>query len=478
MKKSWQIDRRTFLRGAGITIALPFLEAMIPCRAYAAEAPKRFITLWFSNGALQYGEPGTNKNYWECTPGQSISDWKLSRSLSPLASFQSKLNYFNGLHNPEYLANKQDGHWSNIASFLTGVRNTRNDEGGALKLRYPAKSMDIAIAEQLGCKPLIMAPFPMTYGPNSKDAGRNSNIFLANVSWKSQSQVAPRHTNSMSVFKALFSNYQPGSGGESQIDHLAESRKSVLDLVYQQANTLKTKLGASDKIKLDQYLTSIREVERGIASESENPLPSQQCDVPTNTNPFKNEIKSNGRVHLDLGNKNMLDLMVLALSCNLTQVATQMLDAEHNGDTLRDRIPGYNGPAANTNAHLISHAVDEDGRRGLIEMNKWHVGKFLYLMEKMDAIPESNGMSLLDNSLIMFGSGMGNGSSHAQPHGRGICRLTAGSLGGQISTGRFIGNRMHHAHIITAIGRKFGVTDNSGNLITKWGSGTGYFSGL
>ncbi len=471
--KPFRLARRSFLRAAGVSISLPWLEAMVKHEARAAAAtPRRFAAVFFGNGVFANGLPGSNDNYWHCTPGSTDLNWTLSRTLAPLAKHKALITYFHGL-DPRDLRLNLDGHWAPAASFLTGLRHNSNAEGGGERLYRPLPlgSLDQAIANVLGSPSLNMAPFPVAHPPGSSTtASRGAGVFLTNISWKSQTQVAPRHDTSWGVFDAIFKSAPSGPPlPPSTLVQLRAAQKSMLDLVHGQAKSLQGRLGASDREKMGHYLTGIREVEQNIAAEANNPVPPASCNALVrdafNDGP--------GRVHLDVGNKNMADLIALAFQCNRTQVATWMIDGEHNFDRMSARIPGYTGPAAGDDGHIISHHQGADRTQALITMNDWHVKKFLYLCDKLAAAPrEANGKTILENSVLMFGTGMGDGNRHGtyevnvnKPGYLGMAKILVGNGDGLFQAGRYIdANHAHHANLLLALARKFGVaTDKFGN---------------
>lgn len=460
-----RLSRRALLRGASVCIALPWLEAMLPARAWAQTVSPRFVALYFSDGVLHGGPPGTADNTWECV-AQPDGSWALSQTLAPLAPFKGQLNYYKGLDPTDLRANN-DGHWTPATSFLTGQRHTSNAEGGQFHLKAPGRSLDQAIAEKLQCTPLTMAPFPTTlFGPSPLPA-RGVGGFLTNISWLSQTTVAPRFDTSAAVFAALFGTPPPATA-----DRKALARRSVLDVVLKDAARLQARLGAADRARLDEYLSSIRAVEQRIAAAETAP----SCPAPP-ASAYANEVVG-GRVHFDLGSRNMLDLMVLAFRCDRTRVATLMLDCENdNVQTMGNLISGYGGPSATDDPHIVSHHTNEAQRQALVAKNDWHVKKLLYLLQQLDGGHEPNGMTMLQNSLVFFGSGMGDGNYHGGQfpgHGGGCARLTAGNLGGAVAAGRFIdAGNAHHANLLVAIAQKLGLTDAAGQPVTQWGFSTG-----
>lgn len=474
------LSRRTLLRGAGVAIALPWLEAMLPSTARAqVSAPKRFAALYFADGVLHAGAPNTNDNTWECV-AQPSGAWTLSAALSPLQPFKRHLVYYNRL-DPKDLRANGDGHWSSATSFLTGQRHTSNDEGGQFWLKAPGRSLDQAIAEKLGCAPLTMAPFPVTAMGPSTLGSRGVGGFCTNISWLAQKQVAPRFSRSADVFTALFGSANPSMPAPQTptVDRRALGRKSVLDAVANDAQRLQAKLGTADRQRLDEYLTSVRAVEQRIQVTQEPVMPPPPtCPLPSaGPAAYANEVVNN-RVHFDLGSKNMLDLMVLAFRCDVTRVSTLMLDYENDDrQSMSDLISGYTGPAAGADPHIVSHHTTEEHRQAMVRKNDWQVRKLLYLLQQLDAVTEPNGKTMLENSLVMFGSGMGDGNYHGGQfpgNGGGCARVTAGGLGGLVATDRFIdaGNR-HHADLLAAIAQKFDVRDATGGPVSQWGFGTG-----
>lgn len=477
--KRFRLERRTFLRAAGVSISLPWLEAMVKHEAKAAAAtPARFAGVFFGNGVLGLGAPGSGtteytSNYWHCVPASTDTNWALSRTLKPLEKHKALITYFKGLE-PRELRNNQDGHWTPACSYLTGLRHTSTREGGGQSLRWPLPlgSLDQAIAKVLGCKSLNMAPFPNNW-PTSSEPGRGAGVFLTNVSWISQSQVAPRHQSSAAVYDELFKTPPvPGSPTlpPSTAGQIRTAERSILDLVYKQAESLQKRLGTYDRERVGHYLQSVREVERSIAAETSAPPtpPGVACNPPAR-DAFND---GSGGAYLDQRNKNMADLLALAFRCNRTQVATWMLDGEHNYDRMGARIPNYSGPAGGADAHIISHHKSADHVRAFALMNDWHVRKFTYLCDRLAEVTEANGKTVLENSVLMFGTGMADGDAHGAhdpgigtPAYKGIARILVGNGGGMFRAGRFIDtNHAHHANLLLALAQKFGVaTDKFGN---------------
>jgi hypothetical protein len=469
----FRLERRTFLRAAGASIALPWLEAMVGHEGKAAAAtPPRFAAVYFGNGVVGYGAPGgdgARPNHWHCAPGSTATDWALSRTLAPLAPHKALVTYLANLH-PRDLIENDDGHWSPAASFLTGQRHNSNAEGGGERLQSPQPlgSLDQAIARVLGGTVLNMAPFPVDHPPGtSSEPRRGAGVFLTNVSWRSQTEVAPRYDSSWAIYDALFASTEPGAAPmpDPLVDQIRAGRKSVLDLVHEQAKALESRLGAYDREKMERFATSIREVELSLAAEADNPLTPAMCAVPGRES-FDD---GTGRVHLDLGNTNMARLLALAFQCERTRVATWMIDSEHNYDTMRARIPGYSGPSPDVDGHLISHKTTADDVQAHILMNDWHMRKFLVLCDALAQIEEANGKSMLQNSVILFGSPMADGWAHGldivNAGSPGQACVLVGDGGGLFTPGRFVdADGAHHANLLLALAQRFGVqTDSFGH---------------
>ena len=425
--RRWQLERRTFLKGLGATLALPVLEAMRPLMAQGAGAgfPVRIAMLYMPNGVRQ--------DRW--TPEGSGSRFKLSPILSPLEKHREDLLVLTGLQNKASFSG--DGHYVKTGGWLTGTtiaKTTGSD------INAGGISMDQIAAQTIGRDTKLPS---LELGTEPVATGIDTNVnytrlYASHVSWKTPTVPLPCEINPRVAFDRLFRTRS--ANGEKQ----AADQQSVLDLVRDDAKRLQTKLGASDRQKLDQYLESIREVERRIeqeakqlgAGENLSPELGKQLDaldkrISKAMGKASREEELNSLPRFDHGEHSriMLDLMVLAFWSDSTRVSTFMF-----GNDVTNRnfsfIDGVNG-----GHHSISHHQNSDSQLDQYEkINRWHTEQYAYMLERMKAIKEGDG-TLLDHSMVAFGSPIRDGNSH---NPRNVPIVVAGKAGGKLRSGRHL----------------------------------------
>ncbi len=411
MKYNPHIERRTFLRGLGTAIALPALDSLLPVRsavaATGAEAtsPQRLAFLFVPNGvhvpSWKLAETGT--------------DFVLSKTLAPLEMYRSDLTFLSGLAHDKARSNG-DGpgdHARSASAFLTGsqpVKSNGKDMRAGVSVdqiaaKYLGRNTRFASLE-LGSEPGKLA--------GSCDSGYGCAYSNA-ISWKSPTQPNEKETNPALVFDRLF------GGGSTVEQHLSQvrrrhSRQSILDFVADDAKRLRRTLDTSDRRKVEQYLDGIREVERRL----ENPALADDGGAMARPDGRPDEMGE--RIRL------MGDLMVLAFASDATRVCTFMLANEGS------QIP-YRELGHREGHHSLSHHKD---RQELIEqieqINLYHVQQLAYIIEKLSQADE-RGERLLDNTLLLYGAGIGDGNRHN--HDDLPC-LLAGRAGGLLTPGRHI----------------------------------------
>lgn len=401
------LKRRTLLRGAGAVMGLPFLEAMSPLArsAYAsapaaAQRPVRMAFLFVPNGVIQ--------PKWNCEG--TGHEWQLSETLTPLAPFKSKINVIDGLAHDNGRG-KQDGagdHARASATFLTSSRPLKTSSRVQLGI-----SVDQVCAQQLqGQTRLASIELGLTGSRNagSCDSGYSC-AYSSNISWRSETQPMAKETIPRLAFERLF-----GTGDTHQRREQNLVRRSILDVVSHDAKKLISRVGETDRRKLDEYFSGVRELELRIErTEQEDRAALPDLDVPY------------GRVeafreHARL----MFDLMVVAFQTDATRVATFMLD---NAGGNRS----YTEIGVKEAHHGLSHHRNEpDSVEKLARIDRYLVEQYAYFLEKLDAVQDGEG-TLLDNSMILYGSALGDGNRHTH-HDLPI--VLAGGAGGHITTGR------------------------------------------
>ena len=393
------LSRRRFLRGAGVAIGLPWLESLAPA-AEAAGPPVRFAALFMGNGV--------NSRHWGATMGSAGIEF--AKSLAPLAPHAAKVNVFQGLWNPN--ATNDNGHYPkmNVLSGLKVKRTTTDVEVGT--------SVDQLMAGSVGkATPLpsiVLGTEPPGY---STDSGYTQ-IYSAYVSWSSPTTPAPKEIVPRQAFDQLFDD-----GSRRRAD------ASVLDLVAAEAASLRGRLGGRDRAKLDEYFTSVRELERRIersAEESQRETGGHGWR-PTVTKPSLERpgpgIPTEPREHLEL----MCDILLLAFQMDRTRVATLML----NND-LSNMNFGFLGGIHGGQHELSHHANNADRLDQYQRVNEYHIALLTRLLAKMDATSEGE-RTLLDNSMVLFCSSLMDGNSHDSKE---LPIVLAGGGGGTIQGGR------------------------------------------
>jgi hypothetical protein len=401
------LDRRTLLRGAGLSLGLPMLEAMTPMARSVFAAPERSSPLrmacvFFPNGAIM-------KNWKPTTAGDG---WSLSKTLAPLESHKAKINVLSGLTLDSGRA-KKDGagdHARAGATFLTAARpvktagNVRNgismDQVAALQLEGKTKLSSI----ELGLIPSRNA--------GSCDSGYSC-AYSSNIAWRSETQPVTKEVTPRLAFERMF-----GTGDKADRQRRNLDRRSILDVVRKDADRIMKRVGQKDKRKLEEYFAGIREIERQIEyveNEDQKALP--EIDVPY------------GRVEAFREHARLMyDLMVVAFQTDTTRVATFMLDNAGGGRRYTD--VGVKG-----GHHEISHHRNQESNvADLKKIDLYLVEQFAYFLEKLDAVSETDG-TLLDNSMVLYGSGLSDGNRH---HHHDLPLVLAGGAGGQIDTDRYV----------------------------------------
>ena len=378
------IPRRTFLRGAGVTLALPLLESMLPAltptRLTAAAPVRRFVGVWHPHGA----SPG----YW--SPIQEGKDFDFSFITKPLEPFRNRVVLISGLDMPEAMATTEEpgGDHARGAVLLSGARPRRNAVSPLLGI-----TIDQHIASKYG-QDTILSSLQL----GVEDTGNFGNCnwgyscaYTNSISWSSPTQPLPTQVNPRVVFERLF-----GDGTSAEERRRDRQRNaSILDAVVGQLGTFKNSLGAGDKARIDTYVDNIRELERRIRIAMDNSVKEPSADLPFG-------LPESKHVHFRL----MYDLMALAFEGDITRSITFMLGRDLSGASFPES--GFNG-----GWHGTSHHGDKpENIANYAKVNRYHVQNLAYFCEKLKAIPDGDG-TVLDHVLIYKGSNMGNSHRHA-----------------------------------------------------------------
>lgn len=394
-----KLTRRTFLAGAGATIALPFLESA----AWAQDPPgKRLLCYYVPNGM--------HMPAW--TPMAAGRDYNLTPILESLAPIRDKLLVLSGLANEPARPDGPGDHAAGTGSFLT-CTHVFKTEGANIQ---NAISVDQVAANAIGAAttyPSLQLGVDGGGSVGNCDSGYSC-AYSRNISWANPTTPLPKTVNPQLVFDRLFAGFDSQATAEERAKR-KRYRRSVLDYARGRANTLKTRLGATDRAKLDEYLTSIRELERQIANSD-----TQQCIAegrPDRDVPFQEHTRI------------MSDIMVLGLQCDQTRIVSFMLGNAASGRAFP--FLGVNGAH-----HEISHHQNQQlNFDQLTTIDTWEVEQLSYLLQRMNEVDEGNGTTLLDNTLVFFSSEIEDGNTHSH-YNLPILLAGGGNLG--LDSGRHV----------------------------------------
>jgi hypothetical protein len=400
------LSRRTFLNGMGVTLALPLLESMIPAatafgQTAAAASPTRFGAIYFPHGAIM--------PKW--TPAADGAGFALSEILQPLKPFYGKFDVISDLeHKQAYGSGATANHNRSAAAYLSGAfaKTGAKPELGV--------TVDQLIAKKIGQD----APLPsveLMIEESSVNCGDGlSCSYRDTISWQGPSAPLPMENNPQVVFERLF-----GDGNTAAERALRRDQSiSLLDSVLGEASSLQQKLPASDRARLDQYLTNVREIERRIQKAGQQL--SEDLAVP----PAPTGVPSDVEEHIKL----MLDLQVLAWQADITRVSTLLMAKE-----LSNAV--YPKSGIRDAFHILSHHSNiQQNKDKFAVLNLYHVALFAYFLDKLQSTPDGDG-TLLDHALVLYGSGMSDGNQHNHTD---LPVILAGGASGKLKGGRHIRN--------------------------------------
>jgi hypothetical protein len=432
------LPRRTFLRGMGAAIALPFLDAMQPALHAAPVAPKRLGFIYGSpNGIIQ-------KAFVPTTVGPNF---ELSPILSPLASVRDRLMVLSNLahRQADSFGDGNGDHARGTAVWLSGVHAWDRRPVGTETVTL-GTTIDQILAQHFS-KETQLPSLELVLEKPTQIACDSTDCFFSNtISWRSPTTPNPMEPHPRVVFERLF-----GEGG-SAAQRMAQMRKtgSVLDSVIQEVAGLQKRLGASDRSKLGEYLSSVRELEKRIqsaeakGSASELALPNRPTDIP-------DEFEEHAKL--------MFDLQLLAYQADVTRVFSMLMAREGSPRT----YPQIGVPEQH---HPVSHHRDDPmliAKKQKIDT--YHIQLLGYFLQKLQATRDGDG-SLLDHSLIVYGGGMGDGNLHEHSN---LPTLVAGKLDGQFKTGQHLA----HAENTPMANLFMSILDKVGIPLEKFGDSTG-----
>ena len=405
------LSRRTLLRGMGATLALPMLDGMVPAfaasAAAAARSPLRLGVIYAPNGM----------NMPDWTPKLEGPDFQMTPILQPIARFRDRIVVLSGLANnaADQLPGEGTGdHSRSSAGYLTGA-HAKKTEGADLQNGI---SMDQVAAKAFG-EHTQLASLELALEANDMAGGCEhgySCAYTGTISWSADKTPLPMENDPRAVFERLFGSSNSTERG-ARLARITMER-SILDMVTDRLAQLNRGLSAADRLKLGEYVDSVRDVERRIqrAEEQSNrelPIVAQPAGVPGSYEEYA---------------KLMFDLWVLAWQCDLTRVTTFMFGREKSGRSYAEI--GISEPH-----HPLSHHQGRpDKIAKLAKLNTFHMGLFAYFLEKLSAAKEGD-QTLLDQMMLVYGAGMSNPDMHLH---QDLPIMVVGAGGGQIKGGRHI----------------------------------------
>jgi hypothetical protein len=403
------LPRRTFLRGVGATLALPLLDAMVPALTAAAKTPAspvpRIGFIYTPNGVIQA----------QWTPAREGAGFALSPILEPLAPFRDQVVVVSGLahRQAESFGDGNADHHRATAAWLSGVHAWTRTTG--LEIRLSTTADQIAAAE-IGRDTRLPSLELALESPTSIACDSGADCFYSNtVSWRTPTTPLPAEVHPRVVFERLF-----GDGG-SAAQRLAARRRagSILDSVMDEVARLERRLGTGDRTKLSEYLEAVRSLEQRIdrssaeSSEASLELPERPTDIPGT---------------LEEHAKLMFDLQALAFQADLTRVFTLLVGREQTNRT----YPEIGVPDGHHAVSHHQHNPDLVSKKSKIDT--YHVSLLTYFLEKLRTTPDGDG-TLLDHSILLYGSGLGDGDLHSH---HDLPVLVAGGGGGRLHGGRHV----------------------------------------
>ncbi len=433
--KPFRLDRRTLLRGAGgIAVGLPFLEIMSRSTRATAQAqalPKRFIVFFSPDGSI--------RENW--TPTGTETSFTLSRILAPLQAHQPHLVILDGVDNTAAKSGLGDDHMRGMGTMLTGTEllpgTTQGGAGDPAGLAGGI-SVDQKIARAIGTSTKFKS---LELGVLSGSGGD----VWSYTAYADANAPLPPDNNPASVFNRVFSEL---GTDPTAIQKLRAQRKSVLDAVMDGYGTLAPKLGASDKARMEAHLGEVRDLETRLTATAGV---GDSCVKPASPTI---DYKSND--NFPAIGKAQMDLLVMAMACDLTRVGT--IQWERSVGDVR-----FTWLGATRGHHAISHDPDTmtDSVEILTQINVWYAQQFAYLLDKMAGIKEGTG-TMLDNSLVFWCNELSRGNVHSHPD---MPFVLAGGAGGALKTGRFLSYpktaAVPHNNLLVSLMNAMGLPDTT-----------------
>ncbi len=433
------ISRRTVLRGVGVGLGLPWLEAM--ASTTTPKPPVRLAALYMPNGV--------NVNHW--TPEGTGRDFKLSKTLSPLADVKDRVTVISNLWN----ANSKggDGHYVKEAAILTctTIKKTPGaDIGNGVSVDQLASQM---MGPQTPLASLELGVTPVAIGVDAVVG--YTRVYGSHIAWSGPATPLAREINPRSVFERLFRASSGQRGNQNKMDTL------LLDRVMGDAKRLREQVGTADRIRLDEYMSVMRSLEQRLERSASTAQSAWKPRVPIDPKSAPNDRPADHAEHVRL----MLDMMALGFQSDTTRIATMMFGNAVSNVSFR----WLEGVSAGH--HDVSHHQKEDDKLRQYQLiNEWHIAQYAYLLKKLATMQEGES-NVLDNSMVLFASALSDGNSH-NPHKLPL--VLGGRGGGRIASGQHLvyGEDAPMANLFVS------MLDAFGTPVERFADSTGPLAGL
>ena len=428
------LPRRTFIRGVGAAIALPVLDAMVPAlRAQSSKSAPRFTAIYVGNGA----------NMFDWTPATEGVGFEISPTLKPIEAFREQTLVVTGLDN--FQATDQGdvgGQHPRAAPAFMSCAHPKQTEGADI---YAGKSVDQFISEKI-CQDTKLPSLEVSVDRNDVVGACDHGYacaYMNSLAWKTPTMPLPMETNPRFVFERMFGI---GATPEERQERVHEDR-SILDGLSEQIAHVRRRLGASDRVKLAQYFDAVRDVEQRIvraeSTNSDFSVPDMPVGVPAT---FKEYVEL------------MFDLQVLAFQADITRVSTFMMAREN----ITRAYPEIGLPDAH---HSISHhGNNPEKMKGYSKLNTYHIEMLSYYLKKLQETADGD-VNLLDQTVVLYGSGMSDGNVH---NNYNVPVLVAGGKGLGVRSNR----HMKYQKGTPLANLMLGLVDRFGVEMDKFGDST------
>lgn len=429
------MSRRTLLRGiGGAAVALPFLDAMRPRRAFAQGGgpPKRFIVWYTPNGTVP-------ANFW---PTGSERSWELSPILQPLARHKDDLNIVGGVDLISSLSGPGDAHQKGTGQCLTAwplQEGTFPGDAGLSAGWANGISIDQRIADHIAGNSRFRS---LEFGVHVDGSDVKSRII-----YRGPGRPIPPENDPGAMYDRIFGDV--GSGGSAAKEKLETRRQLVLDAVLGQYRALHGKLGAEDRLKLDAHMASIGSIQERLGKDT---VEFGGACQPLNINGALDPMRSSA---IPMIGTLQMDLIAMAFACDLTRVASLQWTRSTS-----EVVFSWLGDDIREGHHPLAHKGDEDRVKVAqnTRINQWYADQFAYLIDTLKAIPEGDG-TVFDNTVILWTNEQSKGNNHDRMD---MPYVLAGSAGGHFETGRYLARdgRVPHNHLMVSLLEAFDIDDD------------------